>query len=510
MEEVELKLLAPAGALDKLQEAKVITRHARDAIVSRHLEATYYDTADRVLFSHGLSLRVRRNGNGHVQTLKLNPVHGQPFIRREWEAPVQTVAPDLGLLPVSEIGAPLDGLSPDALRPIFATRFRRRTQQLDLHGTVVEIAFDEGCIEAGKRYEPLTELELEVKAGDPRVLYDLGIELLEIAPLRIGTQSKADRGNRLAFGLTPKATKVKAPAIAAEHMVDDIIGLLLGSCQHQLLANQAMVEDGVDPEGVHQMRVALRRLRTAFALLRPELDWPMLQVFDADAKWLAKLLGAARDWDVFSTDTLSGPSGSLAAEVDFDGLRQAAEPHRRAAYATLREALAGRRYNRFQLSMRSWIESRGWRNELANQSLTVLLEPAPAFAARVLTRLHRRALKMGAHFRRLPPASRHRLRIALKKLRYAAEFFHGLHGEDAESTGFHRRLAALQDALGQDNDAATTWPFLRALARDPVAPEVQRAIGAVMGWQVRDSIEAGRTLRERWREFKTTPKFWPN
>ncbi len=509
-DEVELKLLAPAGALDQVREASVIARHARNGGVVRRIESVYFDTPDRTLFSHGMSLRIRRSGGGYVQTLKRAPVNGHPFVRGEWETSVDGPMPNLASLPVSEIGDPLDKVPAGALDPIFATKVRRRTQRLELARAVVEVAFDEGSIEAGERCEPLTEVEIEVKVGDPRVLYDLGIELLEIAPLRIGTQSKADRGYCLAFGLEPTATKATAPAITSEHTVDDIIGELLDACQRQLLANQVIAESGRDPEGVHQMRVALRRLRTTCALLRGELGSPTLGAFSGEAKWLAKLLGAARDWDVFITETLSGPSAALSAEiVNFDGLRQAAEPYRAMAYAALRETLASKRYSRFQLSLRHWIESKGWRNELESRSLAVLLEPAPAFAGRALTRLHGKALRRGAHFRHLRPEARHQLRIALKKLRYATEFFQGLRGEGAEAKGYFGCLAGLQDALGHDNDASMTWPFLYTLARDPATPEVQRTIGAIMGWQARDRIEVGRTLRKHWRYFKAMPTFWP-
>jgi triphosphatase len=508
-DEIELKLLAPPGVLDRLREAPVIVRHARNGGVARRLDAVYYDTPHRTLFRHGLSLRIRRSGNRYVQTLKRAPVHGQPFVRGEWEASVASATPDLTSLPISEIGSPLDAISADALDPIFETKVQRRTQLLEFLGAVVEVAYDQGTIEAGERREPLNEVELEVKARNPTVLYDLGIELLVSAPLRIGTQSKADRGYDLAFGLEPKPTRAITPAITAEHTVDDIVAELLGTCQHHLLANQAVAEDGRDHEGVHQMRVALRRLRTASAILRRELGLPTMQGLAGEAKWLATLLGAPRDWDVFVTDTLGGPAERVKLDtVDFDGLRRAAEPHRSIAYAALRDALAGPRYNRFQLSLRRWIESRSWRNELAGKSLAVLLEPAPAFAARVLTRLHRKALRQGAHFRRLDPDARHQLRITLKKLRYATEFFQGIHGRNAEHSKYVGSLAQLQDVLGHDNDTTTTQKFLGDLAHQSVTPEVQRTIGAVMGWQARDRIEVRRKLRKQWRRFAAIPPFW--
>jgi inorganic triphosphatase YgiF len=507
--EVELKLLVPAGALDQVRAAPVVARHARNAGVVRRLEAVYYDTPDHALLSRGLSLRVRRHGNRHVQTLKRGPAPGQPFVRGEWEATLDGTAPDLALLPKSEIGAPLDALVSQALDPIFVTKVRRRTQLLDVRGTVVEIAIDQGSIEAGERCEPLTEIELEVKAGDARALYEIGIELLAAAPLRIGVRSKADRGYDLAFGLAPKATRATATAITAAHTLDDVVGVLLATCQHQVLANQSVAEAGRDPEGVHQMRVALRRLRTACAVLRRELGSPQLQAFSAEGKWFATLLGAARNWDVFVGETLSAPSAALASDtVDFDGLRQAAEPHRHVAYAALREALAGQRYNRFQLSLRHWIESRGWRNELGGRSLGVLLDPAPSFTGRALTWLHRKALDRGAHFRSLGPEERHQLRIGLKKLRYAAEFFRELYSE-GEARSYIGCLARLQDALGHDNDASMTWPLLCTLLQNPSSPEVQRTVGVVMGWQARDRVDTKTTLREHWRRFKATPSFWP-
>ncbi len=100
------------------------------------------------------------------------------------------------------------------------------------------------------------------------------------------------------------------------------------------------------------------------------------------------------------------------------------------------------------------------------------------------------------------------MRIALKQLRYAAEFFQRLHADETGVKRFLRCLAQLQDALGHDNDATTTRPLLGVLACEPVAPEVQRTIGVVIGWQARDRIAVHKTLRKLWRRFKEMPEFW--
>ena len=506
--EVELKLLVEAGALEQLRQAPVIARNARNQGVVRRMDAIYYDTPDRALHSRGLSLRVRRSGRRYTQTLKRTAPGGGNIARQEWETPVDNATPDLARLPPADIAELLNGCAVDALVPIFTTKVRRRTQCLDMADTVVEVAFDEGTIEVGGRREPLSEIELELKGGDASVLYGIGSELLDITPLRVGVASKSDRGYALAFDLVPEASKAPSPEVTAEHTVDDAIAIILGGAQQHLLANQAVAEDGRNPDGVHQMRVALRRLRAALALFRREMDLPSVEAFNTEAKWLGEKLGAARNWDVLITTGLSAPAQACAGDVNFDPLRAAAEPHRGASYAALREALADARYNRFQLSLAHWIERRGWRNDVSSEALGILSEPAPARAGRVLTKLQGKALKRGEHFRRLAPPSRHKLRIALKNLRYAAEFFQAIYAEQAASKRYLAQLSKLQDALGQDHDATSTRPLLEAIGGASGAPELHRAIGALIGWQARDRAVAAEALRKRWRQLKDTPAYW--
>jgi inorganic triphosphatase YgiF len=255
--EVELKLLASPAAIERIRAASVIVQHARNRGVVRRLETVYYDTPDHALSRERSSLRVRRNGTRYVQTLKRAGTGQSPFTREQWETPVATPAPDLTLLP-AEISGSLGALAKDGVAPVFATRFRRRAQRLAFNGAEVEIAFDEGTVEAGEQREPLAEIELELKAGDASALYDVGMRLLDVAPVRIGTLSRAGQGYALAFNAMPQVTKAEGSVIGAEHCVDDAIATLMSSGQRHLLANQAIVEDGRNPEGVHQTRVACR------------------------------------------------------------------------------------------------------------------------------------------------------------------------------------------------------------------------------------------------------------
>jgi len=285
--EIELKLRASPAAIEQIRKAPVIVQNARNRGVVRRLDTVYYDTPDQALARQRGSLRVRRNGTRYVQTLKLARADRAPFTRQEWEAAVDSPAPDLTRLP-AEINAAL-ALTADELAPVFATRIRRRAQRLTFGGAEVDIAFDEGTVEAGEQREPLTEIELELKAGDIAALFDVGIQLLDVAPVRIGTLSKADRGYALAFDAVPQVTKAERSAIGPEHCVDDVIAIIMSAGQQHLLANQAIVEDGRDPEGVHQTRVALRRLRTACSLLRREIPSPAFHAFAGEAKWLMQI-----------------------------------------------------------------------------------------------------------------------------------------------------------------------------------------------------------------------------
>jgi len=504
--EIELKLLAPQGILEKLREAPVIVQHARNRGAFHRLETVYYDTPERLLFQHGMSLRVRRSGKHFIQTLKLLPNMGQPLTRRQWEAPVEGVTPDLARLPANEVGGPMTTITNDALVPVFTTKVRRHARQLDLPDASIEIAFDEGTIEAGGRQEILSEIELELKSGNAGVLFDLGTQLLDAAPLKVGTRSKAERGYALAFDIVQPASKAELFGITAEHVVDDVIALLVGSCWHHLLKNHPVAEEGSDPEGVHQMRLALRRLRTICALFRRDIPSPAFQAVNSEARWLMQQLGPARDWDVFAETTIARLV-TAAVDVDLGGLREAVERQRKSSYAVLQTVLADPRCGRFLLSLGHLVERRGWRNEIDSEALAVLAQPIPTLADKILARLHRKAVKRGAHFRQLNIDAQHDLRIDLKKLRYAAEFFLPLYATHAPAKRYVKRLAKVQASLGRARDIASSRILLEAIRQDD-QPALRLAVGAVAGWQARDRIAVANTLRKKWRRFKSTPSFW--
>jgi triphosphatase len=505
--EVELKLLAAPSELELVRNAPIVDRYARNKGATRRLETIYYDTSDRLLFRHGLSLRVRQCGNHYVQTLKSVP-DIDPLRRREWEAPVDSCCPDLARLPKAEIGAPLDVLAEETLAPIFATKVHRHQQILDLPDAVVELAFDEGTIEVGGRSEWLSEIELELKSGDASQLYDFGLSLLDIAPLRVGTSAKSQRGYALAFDVPPRAVKAKRIDVSAADNVDAAIAKFLGNCQHQLMGNLAAAESG-GTEGVHQMRVALRRLRAVLAIALHDVPAPSLGAADNEARRLARILGAARGWDVLVTETLPDIDAARLPGVNLDALRSAAKSFRAQSHAAVRDALADPRTNRFLLSLGRVIARRSWRDGIGDEVLALTAQPVTALAERALARIASKALARGRHFRQMTPAARHRLRLALKKLRYATEFFLPLYAGQASARDYLDRLSALQDALGADNDVIMTRVLLDEIAQGTVAPDAHRAIVAIAEWQSRARHEAAKALCEEWHGFKQATPFWP-
>jgi CHAD domain-containing protein len=185
-------------------------------------------------------------------------------------------------------------------------------------------------------------------------------------------------------------------------------------------------------------------------------------------------LGPTRDWDVFDGTTIARLA-TAAPEVDFGGLREAAQQQRKSNYATLQGVLADPRCSRFLLSLGNWVERRGWRNEIESEALAALSQPMPALADKILAKRHRKVLRRGAHFRRLDTNAQHDLRIDLKKLRYAAEFFLPLYATHARAKRYVKRLARLQNSLGRARDTANIRTLLGHQAgRSARAPSRRR------------------------------------
>jgi triphosphatase len=347
-----------------------------------------------------------------------------------------------------------------------------------------------------------------LKAGDVATLYDVALALLDSTPLRVGILTKADRGYQLAYDPPAEGIRANKAVVDAKDNVDEIVAKLLGDCQRHMIANQPVAEAARTTEGVHQMRVALRRMRTAISILQRQIGSPALNFVAQEAKWLASTLGTVRNWDVLDVDTIAAIETQCPDHAAFAALRADIRPRRDHNYTQLREVFASQRYNRFLLTLGRTIERRAWRNDIASGSLGVLAEMADSFAREALNKLHRRALKTGAHFKRLQPVAQHELRLKLKKLRYGVEFFRNVFGVRDEAQRYLTRLSALQESLGLANDAATTSGLLAELSDRSEVPALHRGAGLIAGWQARDKQVAASELHKVWKRFAQGVPFW--
>lgn len=494
--EIELKLAAEPASLAALWAAPALADHGRPG-PTRRLETCYFDTADGRLQRRGLSLRVRRVGRRYQQALKAGGNgRGLHLDRGEWEVPIDGAEPELDRLPPP--ARELLGLVlPGELKPIFTTRVRRQIRHLD----AVEIACDIGEIEAGARREPIAELELELRAGAPAALYELAVALHQQAPsLRLETRSKSARGYHLA-GLASAATARKATRLElpGDATVGEALVLIVRHGLEHVVAHAAVAAAGADPEGVHQMRVGLRRLRSALALFRDEIPAERLGWLKAETKWLAGALGPTRDWDVFLAETLRVLLRRRPQDAGLGRLIAAAETARAAGYEQVRAALADPRYSALALRLGLWVET-GFDDDAGGSPRRRL--PMRERAGRLLKRRHKRALAAGQDFAALSPDARHALRIALKQLRYAIEFFRSLWDDDIVAP-YHEALAGLQDVLGHMNDMAVAERLVGALAAAD-----SHAGGLVVGWHLRGREALLDHAGADWRRFAETEPFW--
>jgi len=503
--ETELKFIASDAVLKALAQSAFFpdTRPLR----AKRMVSTYFDTPAGDLSRQRMSLRIRKQGATLRQTLKWeNGKTISPFQRGEIETPTTAQTPDLSLLGEDMARHLRRRVQESDLGPAFITDVRRATRRLTWGGSEIEVAFDTGTITAGDRKIPLREVELELKSGEALDLFQFGLAIAGSFPVRLSMRPKSDRGAALATGLKPAVVRAQHPDVTGL-TVDEAIGAIIDTCISQFIANWPAFEDGEMVESIHQMRVALRRLRSALALFSRAFPCPEFITLRAEAKRIASAMGEARNWDVFTWHLRDGPVAAFAEEPGFEALLAAAAERRHAGYAQVRSLLEDPATTRFVLSAQVFVARRGWRNALTPADLARLTEPASVFAATALHWLHRRVLKRGRHLLELPPPARHEVRIALKNLRYGTEFFGDLFAVAGMTRSYKRQCADLQEVLGLYHDKVTIAGLAALLPTHDVASA--RALGLVLGWYGHAIRTEDTGLKKAWKAFRNTKPFWP-
>jgi triphosphatase len=502
--EIELKLSLSATAHRDLRKHPSFQAPFAGPPTSRHEMTTYFDTPDEKLKRDGLSLRVRRSNGKRVQTVKARGIDGVAASRGEWQWPVEQARPDLSLAAQTPVAdrLPLD-LS-DKLQPVVSTDIDRTVYMLRPDGeTLIEAAIDSGTIAAGKAHEAVNELELELRRGETVSLYRLAIELQAVTPLRLTVESKAERGFRLKDGSTPAVRKAEEQDLDSDETAGEGFRHIVASGLGHLLANQAAAGSG-NVEGVHQMRVAIRRLRAALMLFEPHLEPHIAARFEAELRRIGQVFGAARDWDVFCTEILPSAVEDAESANWVELLRAPAEARCKQAHIQFNLELDAPSFTAFVLGMAAWVEDgRRHRRLLGEKELdTPLAQIAPG----LLDRLARKVDKRGRHIERRSDIKLHALRKSHKKLRYAVEYLAPLYPHKAVKA-YVRRCKDVQQSLGAINDAAAATRLAEGLAEGNRV-DLAAALGVLAQHLERRRQKARRDLEENWSAFHGGERPW--
>jgi CHAD domain-containing protein len=289
---------------------------------------------------------------------------------------------------------------------------------------------------------------------------------------------------------------------------DDLISSVISSSLMHFMANWTSLRDSDAPESVHQLRVALRRMRSALGIFRKAITLPELEDIRAEARRIASALGPARECDAFRQNALAGPFRNEPKRFKAAALLlEVVEERRQESYTIARRTIDDPATTLFVLDVQAFLLRRSWRMAIPAQDLGLLTSEARTFAGPVLDRLRRRVLKRGKHLPDMPDDERHELRIALKNLRYAVEFFGSLFGNSKDVRDFLRIVADLQEDLGIHNDAVTAESFIATLGVGSNA-DVQFAAGYLLGYYRHATIAADTHLSKKWKNFRRAKTFW--
>lgn len=336
--------------------------------------------------------------------------------------------------------------------------------------------------------------------GDRTALAEVACRLAAQLRLTVPLASLASEAAAVASGQAVSARHLGGPTLLRGHSLSDSIALILGQLLDVILHWADPAAAGLSAAPVHQMRVAIRRLRSALSIFGPALSCPALTEAVVGLKELASRLGYARDWDVFLAGTGSAMSQNLPADRRIKALLAACARRRALAYAELRAHLAAPAFRVLQVQLGCAATLRPWESAAAGHGLH---QDTAAFATTVLTRRWKRVRRAGRGMAALDAPALHELRKDCKRLRYAAEFFQPFFPEKAGNR-FLKHLTALQEALGVLNDGTVAAGLMAQLGR----AERGYAAGLVQGFVLGGTQSSRAKTINAWAHFRGQRAFW--
>jgi len=303
----------------------------------------------------------------------------------------------------------------------------------------------------------------------------------------------------------PKKTKDPAP-VSEDQTASEAAAAIFGHYFEYLLTWEETAKSWDDIEGVHQVRVSFRKLRSALSLLRDAIPKAVSQPWNQEIRWIAGEMGMARDLDVFIDEGL----GSIRGKLPFNGeekLVDLAMAARATAYQEqVRPMLESERYASFKSGFQRWYEDRQWetadlgKKQLSNQQMKL-----GKYSRKLLDKQERRVLALGTNIDRSNAQEMHRLRIECKKLRYAADFYKPLYSGVGT---FIEHMKGLQDILGVMNDISVTRHLLDEILFDTNDHETLEYAGAIVGWRTCEFYHQLDNFDRYWDEFTEATHPW--
>lgn len=433
--EIELKLEVPRSEADSIRNGSIFDG-AQGKTVRQ--TSTYFDTKDGDLAEAGFSLRVRSVGDRFTQTLKRTTAGEGLMSRDEWEWPVGSVEPDRSLLSeTTEIRSIESLLAKRKLRPTIRSDVERTSWRFRRGDSELQVDFDVGNIHAGEQSADFAELEVELVSGDPLPIVEVARQVAERSSARLGVLSKAERGALLLEGKLHRVSKSTPVEMSAEFDVASAFAAVAQACIRHYRLNEPIVLSERKVEALHQARVAMRRLRSAFTIFRPAIADEQFLRMREELRWFTAQLGDARNLDVFLMRDLPAPA------------REAALQRRDEAYDQVVEAMNSSRFRTLLIELAGWVHLGVWRHgKGAGKAIC-------SFAGKRLDKVWGSIEPTGRSLTRMSEEARHELRIQVKKMRYAIEFFDRLYEGGKQKKRFAAAIEDLQELLGKLNDLAT-------------------------------------------------------
>lgn len=485
--EVELKLDVDPPSLDAVRHSTALA----GLEASAHAQlARYYDTPTGSLSRAGFSLRIRRSGDRHVQTLKLGKKGSAGlFDRQEWEWDVPSLKVDLAVLhdtaagPLLKRNARLERL------------FEVETERTSWKEEGIAVTLDEGSLRTDTSETGISELEFEADGAAPDALFALARTIGREAALRLGVLSKAERGQRLADGRIGRIAKAEPVALPEDPTVAQGFSAIANNCLRHYRLNEMVLLDRPDPNALHQARVAMRRLRSSFSFFGNVIRDAEYERLREEVRWFTAKLGPVRNLDVM----LKRLPAKMKREEK--AVRAALEQAREEAYATAWDAINSQRHRALMLDLLEWLALGSWRGTRKAAA------PLTAFAAKRLDRRWRKVRDAGRALDALDAEPRHRLRIDIKKMRYAAEFLADIHRDEGiagRRKAFLGALEELQEQLGHLNDTATGQDIAGTLSLSVNQQEIVHRLTA----RAYDEAECLAAAGQAYRQLREAGPYW--